>query len=149
MLAPSGKCRARSTMRKTRISKVLRSAFGPPPPIYILHFSHHLHPFFHFHSSFSHHPVQGAGSDFSCLLPSSSSFVCRPFHVAFLANVAIFCSSSSSSGSSSSLAPVPPLFVLLQPSYRENFKFSHSQFAVTNANDAAPTNLHHEKCGYI
>jgi len=32
-----------------------------------------------------------------------------------------------------------PFFVLLQPSYRENFKFSHSQFAVTNANDAPPT----------
>lgn len=69
---------ARSTMRKSRISKVL-----PHPP-----FTSFTFPITPDPSRIS--TAQEAGSDFSCLLPASSSFVCRPFHVAFHANVAIF-----------------------------------------------------------
>lgn len=112
---------ARSTMRKSRISKVL-----PHPP-----FTSFTFPITPDPSRIS--TAQEAGSDFSCLLPASSSFVCRPFHVAFHANVAIFFLQQQQQLQGF------PLFVLLQPSYRENFKFSHSQFAVTNANDAPPT----------
>lgn len=81
---------ARSTMRKSRISKVL-----PHPP-----FTSFTFPITPDPSRIS--TAQEAGSDFSCLLPASSSFVCRPFHVAFHANVAIFFCSSSSSNSKAS-----------------------------------------------
>jgi len=104
---------ARSTMRKTRIGKscpsphLHPSLFPSPPPSRIF-------------------PAQGAGSDFSCLLPASSSFVCRPFHVAFLANVAISCSSDSIASRS---APAPRFLYFYNPLIGKtlNFRIRNSQ----------------------